>query len=955
MSFVRPIVHVYQEYTTTPVVSPTLPDLNCCFVGPAYYIQDYPTAATDIQIVDFIKSGYTKNAACTTTGTSSGRPDASTTFVTLANPPNHISGGVLDAASVDVVFDSALIELAFGADGALAAGSNVLTAATGDFVNKKVAVGDRVVLTNDLLSATLVTTVKAVTSATKLELVTDQHTAVGTADVRWRVEHELQDQHIDTATYVTIVGNTININTTPTSVLLSYESLTWKVNYAAVYIGYRELRTDLQDVQTLNSGNYAATLGTPDERNPLAAAAQVAFSNTTTTLQFFGVGADTLAGHQSAIARMSTRDDIYAIVPLTDPATGMSTSTFLSVISAWKAHCVAYADPDRAKFRIVIGSYPELPTEKSSAPSSVVGTTEALGTDPIDVFVDPAVSAEFVTLGVGSSHLLDISNADALVTMALGTNIFTTPGYTGAKALYGAIGEKRLRTTTAFAAVSGKRCDYAVREAILASEGGTPVATADDCTWVSSDAGATTTVTKTGSTAFSTCQAGDIVHVTNSATHNDGYLVLSKTADTVKINLAYDADANSGILDVKVYRPVVGVTDATWSDDHTITKTSGFTGATIGDIAIITPDKAGDTTNRGMWVVTAADANHIVVATDGTYKLADPGSAITNVAIFHTVASHGIASVTTRRRLTRLRDNTAHFITTVKPDEIIEIPYPANVDPLHWDTATTTWPIDTVVSDELLIANLTTLEELAPKDFVAEYSGDCAYRISITLDQNAQVTELNTVTTSLQDMRCVMVWPNEVLVADLENALTGVQNRQTGQYLAVAVGGMVAGLPSHEGFSFTGVGGIQQIFNSNFYFDDDQLTNLRNGGWYVFVQDSESSLPYTIHEVTTNVSAYEFGELMNVKNFDYVSLAMKAAVEEYKGRYNLLPETITAISRSIKNVAQSLQTRTFPRIGAPLIDAVIENTTIPEVDRLDIFVFLTLPRVLNQIGVHLRV
>jgi len=261
--------------------------------------------------------------------------------------------------------------------------------------------------------------------------------------------------------------------------------------------------------------------------------------------------------------------------------------------------------------------------------------------------------------------------------------------------------------------------------------------------------------------------------------------------------------------------------------------------------------------------------------------------------------------------------------------------------------------IDTVVSDEVLDAALDDLEELAPKAFKAPYTDDMPYRISIALDKASQVDELGTITTSLSYYRCLMVWPNECYVASLKNELTDQQNKQTGQYLACMVGGMVAGLPSHQGFTYIGGGGIEQIFNSNDYFTDDQLTELRDKGWYVFVQDSETSLPYTIHEVTTDVSAYAFGEFMNVKNFDYISTYFKEIAQSFLGKWNIIPETITAITSSLNAGARYLQLRRFPKIGVPLQSATIGLIEQTEADRLEIYMEVKMPSVLNQIGLHL--
>ena len=386
MAFVRPIVYVYQQYQSV-TVAPGTPDLNCCIVGPAFHIQDYPVDKTDISIVDFIKAGETADAPCNADGTSYGRPDPGSDFVTLSDPPNHTAGATLDSASVQVIFDDLYIEVGNGADGVLADNDYLFDDLTaGDFsgydadgtaVNptgaQKIAAGDRIVLTvspGGSGAVTVVKTVNYVVSATRLALTSTKKASegCGNASIRWRVEHQLDDQEIDVAYYV-IVGNEITIKTGALGILLTYQSLTWPVNYAKMYIGYRELRTDLDDVLVINSidniTNDDTLIGRIDERNPLAAGVKVALANTGNPIQAFGVSTDNLTGHQSARDRMTSRSDIYCIIPVTD---ALTTSNWVNVISMWKAHCVAFAAFDIAKFRVVIGSYDELPAEKASAP-----------------------------------------------------------------------------------------------------------------------------------------------------------------------------------------------------------------------------------------------------------------------------------------------------------------------------------------------------------------------------------------------------------------------------------------------------------------------------------------------------------------------------------------------------------------------------------------------------------
>jgi hypothetical protein len=977
MAFIRPIVFVYQEFQDV-VVAPGAPDLNVILVGPAYHIQDYPVDKTYIYAGDFVKTGQTVDAACLADGSSAGQPDPGSDILDIAEPPNHIAGGVLDEDSVQVILDDVYIDLNHGADGAgdgasgaVVAGENVFISASGDFENKKVAPGDRLVMTDPAnpgdLDYTVIKRVKEVVDATTVRTTTTfkaaeialLNAAGATPNVLWRVEHQLDDQVVDAA-YYTVLGNEVIVKTGPTGLRLTYESLTWASNFGKVYLGYRELRTDLQKVQEISQASgILSAVGRIDERNPLAGGAQVAMSNTGTGIQVYGVASDDLAGHQAARDGLTTRSDIYAIVPMNDSISG---ATWVTIIAMWKAHVLAFADPAKSKFRVVIGSYDVLPTEKSSAPPSDEGSTEFVGDADVDVFVDPHAATNFLTAGITAQHLLDVTHADGtpdLLTVPNGETIFTAGYFAagGAKDLLGVIGGKRLRAGTAWGPASthaalDERMDYFVREAILDAEGGTPIADVDSCNWTDDTV---VKITKPASGEFADVQVGDIAKVTgaDTAAHNDGFLVIAKTADDISIEMPYAADANTGSITVEVYRPILSANDCAFTDDHTITKAAAFTGAAVGDMAVFLVNSDNTTDNRGMFVVTGVTADTLQVAVDATYKLVDPSSAIINVAIYHTKASRGVAAGTARPRYTRLRDDTASFLTTVSQGESIEIPYPAEVDPLKWDTDVTSWLIDAVVSDEVLDASLTALEELAPKAFKEPYAGDMFYRISIALDKDGQVRELGTITTSLSYYRCLMVWPNECYVASLENELTEQQNKQSGQYMACAVGGMVAGLPSHQGFTYIGIGGIEQIFNSNDYFKDDQLTDLRDFGWYVFVQESETSLPYTIHEVTTEVSTYAFGEFMNVKNFDYISTYMKEIVEQFLGKWNILPETISAITGSLNAGARYLQLRRFPKIGVPLISATIGLVEQIEIDRLELYMDILMPKVLNQIGLHL--
>lgn len=1004
MALVRPIVYVFQEVTNV-TVSPSVPSLNTCIVGPCYFIRDTNITADKDEngIGTFVKSPFTTaNAPCDATGASAGKPSTNSTIISITEPTDSDfpAGAELDAASMDVVFDDCYIELTRGTDlrdatvpgNLLAAGSHTVTSATGafttnipyttvtdatspDFGKNVPTYATRIVATKTggslLLTEAIIKNIRYVDSATQLT-VTSEFTAAEMAllasgdNLTFRVEIVgMDDLHIDPA-YYTVSGNALDVKTGPLGTLVAVPlssggTLTKPVSYAEVSIGYRALRKDLTDVQTLESTNdIENVLGRVDERNPLAAAAQVAFANTQTTLQVFGVESDDLAGHTDAKDKMSSRSDIYCIVPVTD---SIDAADWVSVISMWKLHCEAYADYTKSKYRIVIGSYPDLPTEKSSAAPSLVGTTQSSAAMTLDdVFVDPSLGADFIGAEIDNTHLLDIAHevvgggAGVIANTVPNTTTIFNSTYPGAKALYGAIGKKRLRSVADLGSGGTKVVDYIVRNPILVSEGGTAIATVAGCAGSGGGAAAVRLTKIAGS--FTGVAVGDVAALSNTGggTYNYGVIVVGVAVDGSYIDIGDKtaALALEAAVNVTVYRPTAYAYDATITGTNTINAAGQFSAVRPGDVAYIfvTNENPGATTNVGMWVVSSATSGTVVIA--GTAPLTNVAGTVVTVAIFTSKAG-GHQSCTARKRLDQLHDATASFLSTVAVGEDIEIPYPSNTNPLHWDTTTTQWPIKTIVSNQLITADLDTLEELAPKDFVAGYSGDCPYRINIDLNKTAQVTELNTVTTSLRSNRVVMVWPNECTVTDLENALTGITGRHHGQYLACAVGGMVCGLPPHQGFTFIGVAGISQIYNSNFYFSDAQIDDLSEGGWYIFLQDSETSAPYSAHEVTTDTTAYQFGELMYVKDFDFVSTFYKRIMETFIGRWNINNETLKTIRASFDAGTAFLKSMSYPKIGTPILSSEVTKIEqlASETDRVEIYAEVSIPRVLNKIGLHL--
>jgi hypothetical protein len=242
--------------------------------------------------------------------------------------------------------------------------------------------------------------------------------------------------------------------------------------------------------------------------------------------------------------------------------------------------------------------------------------------------------------------------------------------------------------------------------------------------------------------------------------------------------------------------------------------------------------------------------------------------------------------------------------------------------------------------------------------------GEMVIRVLRDMTKSQQVTYMLEIAQSLDSKRALLCYPDEVAVVDLVDgsaerfgALDPVAaGRQPGYYLSCAVGGQTAGQPPQQGFTFLSINGISRVYNSNDYFREEQLTDLSNGGVYVFIQDNPDALPYSIHEVTTDVLSLETGEYMAVKNFDFISWVYLDTLFGFIGKWNINTDTIKFIRQAINASSGNLKSRKVARIGAPLLSASINSIGVdPELteDRLEVKMSVNMPMVLNTIGLHL--
>jgi hypothetical protein len=879
----RPVVLIYQEVATT-TITPETPDLNCIIVGPCYWVMDYLDDKSNIQTSTDYGTKDSNNPYIA--------PATATDAITIADPPNNKTGALLDSTSVKVFFDTARVLIVEGDSTGLVSGftytqnSNIVTA-TGtspvNFTTSGVKAGDYFIAQDPAGGGTdLVKRVLAVDSTTQLRTTTN-FTATNTARMG-RVERQVSDVEISSS-FVTIDSNEIIVQGGVTTVLTG-ETSARTVNYAKVYIQYRSLRQDLRFVDSVTSGTEATTnLGKNDSRNPLAGAVNLALLNTVTEIQYFGVKSDNQAGHTEAMEVMAGRKDIYAIVPLTEN---------LSIISSYKTEIEGLADVDQAestgipqKFRVVIGAY-AMPTTKAVSPTSsyyshgahltvngIISGTGIATADVRNVFVDPALttSTGFVAKGVRANDKLVIVTDTA------------SPTRVGVYTVSEVYDDKRLRVSSAIPGAADAPDQGNVQYYIIRGTG-TPV------TGTTSTAAVATTgpdlLTADAGVAGLAIHVGDVLRVTSglSSADNGDWLVTTS--------------------------PVV--TPATW-----------------------TPIASTQNPPAGAWTATTAIACSLVAP-----------------LLSVTVARQA----TTRRCFRYIRDNNATFITDlVIATDLMQIP-----NPISGSSFTTVFEHAVAYAPS---ENTIVLDANEDAEAVDPELGDTAlkFRISRTLTKDDTITALVSVSQSVNSRRVILVWPDVVTVDAL---VDGSKTRsdvttpeaaddQPGYYLASIVGGMTAGLPSHQGFTNLGIAGVSAIGHSTRYFSDTQLTELSDGGWFVFGQETTLSLPYSIHQLTTDPSTLETGEYSVVKNFDYVSLFFQGILEEFLGIWNVNEETLGFLKQALNQGIDLLKLRKYAKIGAPLNSAEVTSVDVStaSADRVEAYMSVGLPKPLNRVGLHL--
>ena len=121
------------------------------------------------------------------------------------------------------------------------------------------------------------------------------------------------------------------------------------ITYGKMYISSKSLvTTSAHSAISISSLNLTSELGKANSKNPLGLAASIALQNAgTTSVSVMRTAVDSNQGLLDALPFISANPNVYAILPLTQD---------LSVLSTYGTAAAAQSAPEVGKFRIVLGS-----------------------------------------------------------------------------------------------------------------------------------------------------------------------------------------------------------------------------------------------------------------------------------------------------------------------------------------------------------------------------------------------------------------------------------------------------------------------------------------------------------------------------------------------------------------------------------------------------------------------
>lgn len=205
----------------------------------------------------------------------------------------------------------------------------------------------------------------------------------------------------------------------------------------------------------------------------------------------------------------------------------------------------------------------------------------------------------------------------------------------------------------------------------------------------------------------------------------------------------------------------------------------------------------------------------------------------------------------------------------------------------------------------------------------------------------------------LKNKRMVSIFPDKF---SMETGTEYVQEIIPGYFVAALVNGVAAHLPPQQGLSNLSFKSIKRAIGSSFVFTDSALDDVASAGVFVIIQESLSSDPYVLRQLTTDVSSLDNMEISKVRCLDKATEVFSGNLKDYIGKRNITDANVEDIKNELRIAGISLTSNPLPLLGSVITSYEIVSVEVPanEADAINAVVDVTTPNSLNKIRLNIN-
>ncbi|HUW13826.1 MAG TPA: hypothetical protein VM537_29150, partial [Anaerolineae bacterium] len=219
-----------------------------------------------------------------------------------------------------------------------------------------------------------------------------------------------------------------------------------------------------------------------------------------------------------------------------------------------------------------------------------------------------------------------------------------------------------------------------------------------------------------------------------------------------------------------------------------------------------------------------------------------------------------------------------------------------------------------------------------------------------TMSKTEQAQYLAAYASAFENRRIIVTWPDQV-----EVSFGGSLQIVPGYFLSAASAGLKSGQKPQQPLTNLAVAGFTRVFNSDNYFNEDQLKLLDAGGIMVHEQPVTDGPIVVRRQRTTDTTDIKKTELSIVNIVDFVAKFLRQELDPYTGKYNITPQYLEMLKVVINGLTARLKETTT--VGPVIIEGTlisIEQNAV-ETDTVDIVYQIEAPVPANFLRVRLQV